>query len=306
MKKYIVPFVLGLFLVSCGETEEQTEKAPDLHNFKLRVSYALGADHAAQLIESGDPNADKYDKEQIIKGFAIGLGMDIEEAATPENEAILEKLIGPSRQEFHAEYNEEGSLCIGKLMGSYFSSGWKKNKAYDQFDIDMVKYGFKQGLYKTDTLIGRAERAEIIQSFVTDVTNKAKAEAMSKEKPFFEKVKAMKGIEALPEGMYLETIKPGNGGKPSPGDDVLVDYILTNMDGDTIESSFEGKKLGREMPAFSLNGVIRGWSLGFPYLKKGGTYRLYVPTELAYGKEPLVFYIELKDFGKPGTLVKGM
>ena len=306
MKKYIVPFVLGILLVSCGETEAEAEKAPELTNFKQRVSYAMGADHAAQLIESGDPNADKYDKEQIIKGFAMGLGMDMEAAASPESQAILEKLVGPSRQEFNAEYNEEGSLCIGKLMGSYFATGWKKKKAYDQFDIDMVKYGFKQGLYRTDTLIERGERTEMIQNFVTDISNKARAEAMRQEKPFFEKVKAMKGIEALPEGMYLETIKPGTGGKPSPGDDVQVDYILTNMNGDTIESSFEGKKLGREMPAFSLNGVIRGWSLSFPYMKKGGTYRLYVPTELAYGEEPLVFYIELNNYGKPGTLASGM
>ena len=145
MKAVFTILAASLILASCGGDAEATEeKSVELKNFKQRISYAMGADHAGQLVNSGDPNYDKYDKEQIIKGFAIGL--ENENAFDEACQATLEKLVGPSRQEFNAEYNKEGSLCIGKILGNVFVSGWKKNNAYDQFDIEFVKIGFTSAL----------------------------------------------------------------------------------------------------------------------------------------------------------------
>lgn len=303
MKKALIYFsLLGLF-AACGEDKTE-EKVPELKTYKDQLSYSLGADHAGQLVNVGDPNFDKYDKEQIVLGFDMGLKNP--DKYQRECQETIEKMVGPSMREFNAQYVKEGSLCIGKIMGAVFVSGWKQQNVYNEFDIDLVKYGFKAAIYKTDTLMDMAQQKKLVQEFITDISKKRMAESMAAEKPFFDAVKAKKGIQALPEGMYLETIKPGTGGKPNTGDDVFVDYILTDVKGDTIESSFDAAKMGQEVPAFSLNGVIRGWAVGFPFMKKGGTYRLYVPANMAYGPEKgaLVFYIVLKDFGRPGTLVK--
>ena len=291
-----------VLLTACGSGEEEAEKAVELKSFKDRISYAMGADHAGQLVNSGDPNFSKYDKEQIIKGFEIGLAD--EDAFTQDCQQTLQKLVGMNGQEFNPEYKTEGSLCIGKIMGSVFASGWKKNKGFDQFDVKMVKYGFNSAINGVDTLIAKDERSQMVQNFVTDINKKVMADIMAREQPFFEKVKAMKGIQALPEGLYLKTLKPGKGGKPSDGYDVMVDYTVMNIDSDTIESSFKMTEMGQPAPAFNLNGVVRGWTIAFPYMQKGGEYQLYVPTALAYGKEPLVFHIHLKDFGPAGSLAK--
>jgi len=305
MKDIFTILAVALLFTSCGGEEAAAEKPVELKTFKDRISYAMGADHAGQLVKSGDPNYEQYNKDQIIKGFAIGLE-DENAFEIGGCQATLEKLVGQSRQEFNSEYNMEGSLCIGKILGNVFVSGWKKNNAYDQFDPKMVKLGFENALHGTDTLIPQGERAKMVQDFITDINNKVMADVMKNEKPFFERVKAMKGIQALPEGLYLETIKDGKGGKPGTSDDIMADYALTNIKGDSIESSFD-KQAGQTTPVFSLiegdpRGVIRGWRLAFPFMKKGGQYRLYVPSELAYGKEPLVFYIELVEFGKAGSL----
>jgi FKBP-type peptidyl-prolyl cis-trans isomerase FkpA len=36
-------------------------------------------------------------------------------------------------------------------------------------------------------------------------------------------------------------------------------------------------------PAFVFGQTIQGWQIGIPYIKKGGTIRLFVPSQYAYG-----------------------
>lgn len=68
-------------------------------------------------------------------------------------------------------------------------------------------------------------------------------------------------------------------------------------------SIFESSKDGGEPATFPLDRVIQGWQQGVPGMKVGGTRRLIIPANLAYGEsgsppkigpnEPLVFDIEL-------------
>jgi FKBP-type peptidyl-prolyl cis-trans isomerase len=70
------------------------------------------------------------------------------------------------------------------------------------------------------------------------------------------------------------------------------------------------KQTGKNEPvALKLNGgVIPGWSYIIPKMKKGGTYRVFIPWNLAYGeeggRESLCFFIELIDYAKEGAFVK--
>ena len=75
------------------------------------------------------------------------------------------------------------------------------------------------------------------------------------------------------------------------------------MDGKMFDTSF---RMGRPYTFTVGRGeVIRGWDLGIPLLKKGGTAALFIPYTLAYGeagkppsipeKSDLMFYVELTD-----------
>lgn len=39
-------------------------------------------------------------------------------------------------------------------------------------------------------------------------------------------------------------------------------------------------------PSYRLGDVIRGWQIGIPHIKKGGTIRLIIPSQYAYGSYP--------------------
>ena len=66
---------------------------------------------------------------------------------------------------------------------------------------------------------------------------------------------------------------------PSESDTVSVHYEGTLIDGTVFDSSIQ-----RGEPAtFPLNGVIPGWTEGLQLMKVGDKFRLFVPSDLAYG-----------------------
>ncbi|CAM9395472.1 unnamed protein product, partial [Phaeothamnion confervicola] len=87
------------------------------------------------------------------------------------------------------------------------------------------------------------------------------------------------GAVQTPSGLVIHTTKKGQGPSPSLRDTVRVHYHGTLIDGTVFDSSVErGKPI-----SFALNQVIVGWQEGLRSMKTGGTSRLVIPSELAYG-----------------------
>ena len=76
--------------------------------------------------------------------------------------------------------------------------------------------------------------------------------------------------------------KVGTGAIAQPGDTVTVDYTGAVASTGII---FQSTK-GNQPVSLSLNQVIKGWQLGIPGMKVGGTRRLLIPANEAYGANP--------------------
>ena len=82
-------------------------------------------------------------------------------------------------------------------------------------------------------------------------------------------------------GLQYMVLKEGNGIKPGPTDEVTVHYTGKLLDGTVFDSSVE-----RGEPAtFPLDKVIPGWTEGLQLMSEGSEYRLFIPSELAYGSK---------------------
>ena len=125
--------------------------------------------------------------------------------------------------------------------------------------------------------------------------NKAAGEA------FLAANKQVPGVIVTESGLQYLVITEGTGATPTATDRVKVHYHGTTIDGTVFDSSVD-----RNEPAvFPLNGVIRGWTEALQLMKVGGKYKIFVPSDLAYGErgarapiEPnmtLIFEIELLD-----------
>jgi FKBP-type peptidyl-prolyl cis-trans isomerase len=93
-----------------------------------------------------------------------------------------------------------------------------------------------------------------------------------------------RAVIATPSGLRFETLKPGTGAKPTTADLVLVTYEGHFADGTLFDAS-------PQPTAFPVSGVVPGFAEALQLMQKGGRYRFWIPSVLAYGAE-----------GVPGTI----
>lgn len=102
-----------------------------------------------------------------------------------------------------------------------------------------------------------------------------------------------------PSGLLYEIIMPGTGVNPTLSSTVSVVYTGKLLNG----FQFDGKANPID---FQLAGLIDGWKIGIPLLKKGGRIKMVIPSALAYSctgnssgaippNSPVFFDITLSD-----------
>jgi FKBP-type peptidyl-prolyl cis-trans isomerase FkpA len=100
-----------------------------------------------------------------------------------------------------------------------------------------------------------------------------------------------------PSGLYYIMTVTGTGTNPTSSSTVEVKYKGTLVNGTIFDQTTTDKTA-----TFPLNGLIRGWEIGIPLMKKGGKATFYLPSALGYGSTTtgpipansvLIFDIEL-------------
>ncbi|MCM1096171.1 MAG: FKBP-type peptidyl-prolyl cis-trans isomerase [Terasakiella sp.] len=88
-------------------------------------------------------------------------------------------------------------------------------------------------------------------------------------------------VKTTPSGLQYEVIKQGDGPTPAADDRVVVHYTGRLIDGTVFDSSEE-----RGEPAtFGVTQVIPGWVEALQMMQAGSQWRLYIPSQLAYGPQ---------------------
>ena len=86
-------------------------------------------------------------------------------------------------------------------------------------------------------------------------------------------------VKVTASGLQYEVLTEGTGPKPESGDQVVVHYTGKLIDGTVFDSSEE-----RGTPAtFGVTQVIPGWVEALQMMPAGSRWRLYIPSDLAYG-----------------------
>ena len=138
---------------------------------------------------------------------------------------------------------------------------------------------------------------------ITNYLQKMKSEKASVAKKageaFLANNKKNPNVVTLPDGLQYQVLTEGKGPKPLITDTVRCHYRGTLIDGSVFDSSVD-----RGQPAeFPVSGVIKGWVEALPLMNVGSKWKLFIPSDLAYGDNQagptiapgstLVFEVEL-------------
>ncbi len=103
-----------------------------------------------------------------------------------------------------------------------------------------------------------------------------------------------------PSGLYYIMTQEGTGLSPDISHTVEVKYQGRLIDGTVFDQTETDKTF-----TYALSGLILGWQIGIPMLKRGGKATFFIPSSLGYGSTTmgpipsnsvLIFDIELIDF----------
>ncbi|MEO1450814.1 MAG: FKBP-type peptidyl-prolyl cis-trans isomerase [Bacteroidota bacterium] len=158
-----------------------------------------------------------------------------------------------------------------------------------ELDPKMLYMGFRDVMAQQGVKLSEEEAMSMIQVFREEMTRKEKArmalQAAEQEvlgQKFLEENRNSEGVVELPSGLQYRVITAANEGQaPSPEATVQVNYISRLIDGSVYDSS---ERLGG--PAeFQVNRVIPGWTEALTLMKPGAKWELFIPAELAYGRQ---------------------
>ena len=175
------------------------------------------------------------------------------------------------------------SYALGLSMGNNFrASGIEKINVRDFADGVAAVFDGAQPKMSYDD--AKAE----IQKFFTELEAKQQkaAAAMSEinektGREFLEENGKRAEVKTTASGLQYEVIKGGDGAKPVASDQVVVHYTGKLIDGTVFDSSEE-----RGVPAtFGVTQVIPGWVEALQLMSVGSTWRLFIPSALAYGPQ---------------------
>lgn len=173
-------------------------------------------------------------------------------------------------------------------------------------DSEALNKGIADGLANAAPLLSEAQMRDVTARLQSEIQARRQAElarAADANKiageAFLKANAAKPNIVTLPSGLQYEILSAGKGPKPKATDAVVCNYRGVLIDGTEFDSSYR-----RGTPTtISLSDVIKGWGEALQLMPAGSKWRIYVPSELAYGERgaapvigpnaALVFDIEL-------------
>ena len=169
---------------------------------------------------------------------------------------------------------EKVSYALGLSIGNNLLGSGIKDLNTDEFvkAIKTVMAGEKPEM-------SYEEAKQVLDTFFHDLANKINEKNIQAGKDFLAKNNEQEGVVELASGLQYQILTSGAGKSPSITNRVKCHYTGMLLDGTVFDSSVQ-----RGEPAeFGVNQVIAGWTEALQLMKEGDKWRLFIPSDMAYG-----------------------
>jgi FKBP-type peptidyl-prolyl cis-trans isomerase FklB len=170
-----------------------------------------------------------------------------------------------------------------------YDFGKKLKREGLELDPRTIAQGIADAMSGTKSALSDEEVSEVFTALREEMMKK-EAEKGTKNleagKKFLAENKAKDGVKVTKSGLQYLVLKEGDGDVPTKDSTVTTHYRGTLIDGSVFDSSYKGEapEDGDEPVSFGVTKVIKGWTEALQLMKVGAHYRLFIPSELAYGE----------------------
>jgi FKBP-type peptidyl-prolyl cis-trans isomerase FklB len=191
---------------------------------------------------------------------------------------------------------EKVSYALGLSLGNNLLGSGVTN-------LDFVKLakGIQDVLEQNKPEMSYEEAQATINQFFEALQAKMSEKVIGEGKAFLEANAKRSEVITLESGLQYEVLTSGSGAIPTASNSVKVHYHGTTIDGNVFDSSVK-----RGEPAtFGVTQVISGWVEALQLMPVGSKWKLFIPSNLAYGAQgagqaiaphaTLIFEVELLD-----------
>lgn len=193
----------------------------------------------------------------------------------------MQGMQAPPAKPFNEDMKKKASYSVGFNIGSDIARNL--SGAPLKLSMEDFRKGLGDALEAKAATITPEEMKEALASLQGEMVRLqevAQKEAAGKNKEFLDKNEKEAGIKKSPKGVQYKVLKEGTGAQPKLTDTVVVHYTGTLLDGKEFDSSHK-----RGQPAtFPINQVIVGWQDIVPLMKEGSKWKIWIPSDLAYGE----------------------
>ncbi len=203
----------------------------------------------------------------------------------------------------YAQNNKTNMDSLSYSVGVLIAQSLKQ-QGLDKVDASSLADGVKDAIESGTLKVSLEDANQIVNTYMTAAQKEQSSAIIEEGQKFLAENAKKEGVVTLPSGLQYKILKEGTGEKPGPTDKVTTHYHGTLLDGTVFDSSVE-----RGQPAsFPVNGVIKGWQEALQLMPVGSKWRLFVPSDLAYGERgaggaikpyaTLIFDVELLSIDK--------
>lgn len=223
--------------------------------------------------------------------YFIGLFLAIAAMSCQQNGGVSDvKLETPA---------DSAGYAIGILVGNNNKEQVNNAPGGADINLDAMVAGFAKAAMGEETELTPEEADRIVREYFTSAGERQGQENLEAGNAFLEENKERPEVKVTDSGLQYEVLQEGDGPIPEEGDRVRVHYHGTLIDGTVFDSSVE-----RGEPAvFGVTQVIPGWTEALKMMPVGSKWKIYLPSDLAYGErgaggdigpnETLIFEVEL-------------
>jgi len=191
---------------------------------------------------------------------------------------------------------EKVSYALGLSLGNnLLGSG------ITSLSAEKLTKGILDVLEQNELEMSVEEAQVIITEYFDSLQENMSEKGQSEGKAFLEANATRDEVVTLPSGLQYEILTAGTGAIPTAADTVKVHYHGTTIDGKVFDSSVRRG----EPTTFGVTQVISGWVEALQLMPIGSKWKLFIPSELAYGAQgagqaiaphtTLIFEVELLD-----------